>query len=159
MTAPATRRNPIRGLVIAFLGMLAACFALGAVFGYLDAGGGDVTAEISRSQPLLWIAVAAVIAIGSFALGTRWMMSIDELAQRAHYEAWYWGGSIALTLMSFLIFAGPALGNVIDIEAFYAPLRQYFGEATGFSAGVLASMFALSVGYGAWWIFFWLRRR
>lgn len=158
-----TRRTSSRAWVAVFLGILAAVFVLGAIVGYLDAGGSDVSGDLSRIpsriSPMVWLAIAAIISIGSFAIGTRWMQSIDELAQRAHYEAWYWGGSIALTLMSFFIIGAPALAQIVDIQTVYAPFREVLGDATGFASGVFASMVALGVGYSAWWLVFWLRRR
>jgi len=162
MSLTPVRKDPNRGLKSALVGSaagFATLFVLGAIVGYLDGDAKHTARGLADVQPVVWIGIAAIATVVSFAIGTRWMMGIDELAQRAHYEAWYWGGSIGLALMTFLILAAPALARFVDLPALYAPLTRYTGDASGFVAGVLASVLTLSIGYGAWWLLFWLRKR
>ncbi|MDX2233007.1 MAG: hypothetical protein NW200_00785 [Hyphomonadaceae bacterium] len=135
-----------------WLSMLA-LFLLGLGVGLVD------ETAILRWSPWLWIGVIAAVMAFATALCVYWMGQIDELAQRAHYVAWFWGGSFALGALLFVILAGPALVQVVDFAALTAPFEDRYGDAAGFIAGVYASVFALTVGYGLWWIVYWVRKQ
>jgi hypothetical protein len=152
------KHDAYAGLKIFLTGM-AAVFVIGAVVGYIDGSSDGPPRGLGAIEPAVVIGGAALVCILSLIVGVHWMQSIDELAQRAHYEAWYWGGSIALAVMAFVVLSAPALERIVDIEALYAPFVTYSGKAAGFMAGVVASVIALGLGYGAWWIVFWVRRR
>ncbi|MDZ4778002.1 MAG: hypothetical protein SGJ23_14575 [Alphaproteobacteria bacterium] len=151
---PITRRKS--SMVSNALIGIALLFAFGFGVGFTDDGW---VAKFIAGQPWLWLAFVAAFCTLSFAAGAIWMRSIDELAQRAHYEAWYWGGSVGLAAMMFLALASPTLGRFIDFEAVLAPVAFLTGDATGFASGVIASILVMSIGYGAWWLAFWLRKR
>lgn len=107
----------------------------------------------------VWIAGSAVLTVSAMAVTVLWMRDIDELAQRAHYVAWFWGGSSGVCALVFLVLAAPALQQVIDFAAVESWLTPTAGAGAGFVAGILASLGVLTLGYGAWWLVFWLRKR
>jgi hypothetical protein len=154
--APATGRNRSRspgGMVTA--GILFS-FALGGVVGFL---GPEEMASFAEKAPALWIGAVAAAMAASFALGIVWMRSIDELAQRAHYVAWFWGGSLGLVVLMLVLLAAPALERVIDFAALTRLFSPVAGEAAGFTAGIFASLMIMMIGYGGWWLVYWLRKR
>lgn len=144
-----------RPLAVKF-GGLAFLFCLGLGIGFLDDG---LVARIAEDSPLAWIVGSAAVVALATAVSAAWMNGIDELAQRAHYVAWFWGGSIGLAMLLFVLLGGPGLARVIDLRGFFSPLTDTYGDQGGFMAGVMASIVALTLGYSAWWIVFWLRKR
>jgi hypothetical protein len=135
---------------------LAASFALaaGLALGLLQGG----EARLYESAPLVWIAITLALVAGSFVAGAIWFGAIDELAQQAHYVAWYWGGSVGLCVAAFLLLSAPALFPLIDAPAIIGRALGAADASTGFIAGVAVSIGALVLGYAAWWLVFWLRR-
>jgi hypothetical protein len=107
----------------------------------------------------VWLGGGAVLAALAMAGTVYWMRDIDELAQRAHYVAWFWGGSTAICVLLFFVLAAPALQQIVDFPAIESALAPMAGEGAGFIAGVMASLLVLTLGYGAWWLVFWLRKR
>ena len=99
--------------------------------------------------------VAAAIALGC-AIG--WIATLDELAQRAHYVAWYWGGSVGLAAAgAILLYAGFSPASVAE-----SWLLDWWGPSSakaGFLTGALTAMVLPVLGYNIWWLAFWLRRR
>ncbi|MGD9981779.1 MAG: hypothetical protein AB7H66_03805 [Hyphomonadaceae bacterium] len=110
---------------------------------------GEIAALIALPAALLamWFCVAAFIGL-------------DELAQRAHYVAWFWGGSLGLYTL-------PILGLIAVPFGFWdgglAGLSErLWGEATietGFFTGILVALAPPLIGYVVWWSVFWLRNR
>lgn len=139
--------------------LVAAALGVTVIFATGIAAGLGMMPRLISAAPAVWLIGAAIFMIGGFVVGARWMTSVDELAQRAHYEGWYWGGSIGVAAMGFLVLAAPVLSRFVDIETLLDPFRQFAGSATGFVAGVFVSMVALIVGYLGWWGYFWLKKR
>jgi hypothetical protein len=131
-------------------------FALGGVVGFL---GPEHLTRFADSAPALWLGAATVMVAFSLVAGTIWMRSIDELAQRAHYVAWFWGGSLGMAALMLLVLAAPVLAQFVDFAALTRWLSPITGEAAGFTAGVFASLMIMVLGYGLWWLVFWLRKR
>jgi hypothetical protein len=131
------------------------CFVGGGVFGLLQKLG----VSMPTTPAPVWLAGCAALVIVAMGATVHWMRDIDELAQRAHYVAWFWGGSTALCVLIFFVLAAPALQQVIDFDAVEGALAPMAGKGAGFVAGVMASLAVLTLGYGAWWLVFWLRKR
>ena len=128
---------------------------LGGAYGFASSLGFSWTA---LNAPVLLLLSFAMVA-SAMTCTAVWMRDIDELARQAHYVAWFWGGSLALCALIFVVVAAPALPGLIDFAAVERSLAPFAGEGGGFVAGVLASIFTLTVGYGAWWALYWLRKR
>jgi len=150
MTSPRTTRSKtILGVITLLI------FSGGLFYGLFE----DRMLTLIDRLPVLWIVGAAAIVALATAGGAIWMQQIDELAQRAHYVAWYWGGSLALAVLVFLVFAAPGLAKVMDIDALLTPLEATYGRGAGFMGGVLVSLGALTLGYAAWWGLYWFRKQ
>jgi hypothetical protein len=139
---------------VGLVGLIAALFIAGVVAGYLGAQGGA-----DMDGVLVWVmgVFAVLIMIGSLAVGTAWMRSIDEAAQEAHKSAWYWGGS-----------AGMALGGVAIILATLpqaATLRipswvpDRADPAAYAATGAFAMLLLMLIGYTIVWAWWWWKRR
>ncbi len=142
--------------------VLAIWVGVGMIFGAGVAASGLEGSDLLRfaaQAPAVWIAAAALLVLVATGVGTAWMNQIDELAQRAHYVAWYWGGSMALAVLLFIFFAGPALSHVIDFDAILTPLEDVYGRGAGFFAGVSVCLVALTLGYSGWWMLYWMRKQ
>jgi hypothetical protein len=133
---------------------LLVCFIAGGVVGLVTEL--DLVPQIPRS---VWLVGSGLLVVLAMAVGTLWMREIDELAQQAHYVAWFWGGSIGMCVLLFLVFAAPTLHPAIDFAAIESRFAPMGGESAGFVAGIMASLLVMTLGYGAWWLVFWLRRR
>lgn len=149
-TARATQAQNFAGAALLVV------FGAGLVVGLL---GPDSLFDWAKSAPLFWIGACALLTMLSLAVGVAWMHGIDELAQRAHYVAWYWGGSMALAVLVFVYLAAPALAPLVDFEMLARWVSPAGGEAAVFSAGVFFSLTTLVLGYGLWWLVFWLRKQ
>ena len=97
------------------------------------------------SQPL----AAAVVLVFGFALTVYYWRQLDETARAAHLEAFFWGGLGGMTLV---------LIASIGAYAYREEISRQFGSAA-MSIGLYGGMFCIVVGYGAAWVFWWLRRR
>lgn len=107
------------------------------------------------------VAAALVLppTVAMFAFSLAWFAALDELAQRAHYVAWFWGGSIGLLSFPLLIIAALATGGRGDLVDL---VLHHLGGANdtrvAFMNGVLAAILPPIIGYGIWWLVFWLRK-
>jgi hypothetical protein len=105
----------------------------------------------SHGQPwLIWPALA--LALVSVVFACFWMISLDEVAQQAHYVSWYWGGSAGL-LLSMLIFVAAVLRPEV-----FEPLLVRVGVSYSFAGGIVAGVTPPTIGYAIWWIVLWMRR-
>ena len=142
-----TNRKPLSAKAMAFV-VLGGGLLLGAVAGWLDAGG-----EGRGSTGELALRVALVIGlIAGAAYSLSYWRRLDEAAREAHKWAWYWGGSIGLLPAGFLA-ATPTPGVRLAGELGFktGPELLQFG-----AMGVVGCMI---VGYLVAWGFWWLRRR
>lgn len=103
----------------------------------------------------LGLVLFGLIVLAIWGVGT-----LDEMAKQAHYVSWYWGGSVGLLLIGAFFFASNL--SLIPSGAVEAVMTQLFGKAdaeTAFVAGLAACPLVLTIGYGVWWIGYWLRHR
>lgn len=107
------------------------------------------------------MALVGAGAILSLALCTYWFARLDEVAQRAHYVAWFWGGSLGFAAAA-LILLTTLLTGIADMDAMHAFATGLFGGAAfehGVSTGVVMVAAPMFIGYTVWWTVFWLRHR
>lgn len=163
--SPATveRKKTLRTLLIVFLGGIAFAFIAGGIAGYLDgsseaANGTAPIADAVASSPLIfWLLVGGGFIGGLAGMwgAAKWYFSIDEAAQRAHLEAWYWGASWALILPTPFILAS------LFVDAATWDYLENLNLTATQMAGVGAAMLygLLIAGYGVAWLVWWWRRR
>ncbi|MBY0562744.1 MAG: hypothetical protein K2P58_01060 [Hyphomonadaceae bacterium] len=105
----------------------------------------------------LALVLPAMVAV--FAFSFLWFAALDELAQRAHYEAWFWGGSTGLLVAPLLIVSALLTGGQSDLVEL---ALTYFGGGDNareaFLNGVMVAIVPPVIGYGIWWLVFWLRK-
>lgn len=99
--------------------------------------------------------IGGVLAI---MFSVNYFRSIDELAQRAHYEAWYWGGTVGVLALPLAALSGPALFGPGWVERTVAQFWPAPDVTDGFVAGVFATVIPMLLGYCVWWAVFWLRK-
>jgi hypothetical protein len=112
---------------------------------------------VGERATMALIGVGAVLAL---VLCTYWFLRLDELAQRAHYVAWFWGGCLGFVVVAALLLAG-LVGGFISMDTLHAAATGLLGDAEfahGVSAGVLLVGAPMLIGYTVWWTVFWLRR-
>ena len=105
-------------------------------------------------------AVFSIAGLAAIALSFVWFNALDEVAQRAHYEAWYWGGSLGLMSLPALALLSAALGDRREALVESA-LMAVWGDAdltAAVTSGVLVAMLPALLGYTLWWAAFWLRK-
>ncbi len=102
------------------------------------------------------IILIAVLAV-SFPMSLSWWRQIDEAARDAHKTAWFWGGSIGMTvaiLISALnLFFDGAFLNWLGRVYFIKDVQKY-----GFEFGVIIVMACMGVGYMINWAMWWKGR-
>jgi hypothetical protein len=133
---------------------LLVCLIAGAAYGFASEMGIALL-----KTPLTITLVAVAVVIFAMVTSVLWMREIDELARQAHYVAWFWGGSTGLAVLLFLMLAAPALAAYFDFTIIERVMAPFAGEGGAFFAGIMTSIVVLTLCYGAWWIFFWLRKR
>lgn len=109
-------------------------------------------------QPILASSFLAATA-ATLAFSLLWFGALDELAQRAHYEAWFWGGSIGLLLLPLLSVAALLTGSRADwIDYVLMHIGGRDDARLAFLNGVVVAIVPPVIGYGIWWLVFWLRK-
>jgi hypothetical protein len=163
--SPATvqRRKNLRNLLLLFLGGVVFAFVAGGIAGYFDgsseaANGTTPVADLLMGTNLgYWLLVGFgfIACLVSMWGAANWYFSIDEAAQRAHLEAWYWGASWALILPTPFILAS------LFVDAATWDYLENLNLTATQMAGVGAAMLygLLIAGYGVAWLVWWWRRR
>jgi hypothetical protein len=132
---------------------LFATFTLGVVFG--------LTVMLTGPLGPLALPIAMVCAIGGFVCSLGYFANMDELSQRAHYIAWFWGATTGLGVLALGLFYTMSAG--INWGDLVAPLAErYWGGADvrgGFAAGVSIVVLLQFAGAMLWWAGYWLRKR
>ena len=137
----------------AFFGLLAVILIM-AIFGYMAAHfelylGSGLT-------PWMVVAVLLLAMMPTLWWGVVYWKSIDEMAKRAHLDAFFWGGgNIAWAL--FLPFIVPMLTlpnfKIMAIEANSTSYTHAFG------VGASAAIGATLLGYAVFWLIWWAKKR
>ena len=109
----------------------------------------------SGLYPALLFSFLVIALVGGLLWYVKFWRVIDEAAQRAHLDAFYWGGSIAwMVIVPFVILPlkinGFTLPFVADLE---------MNQSQIFSLGVFTTIVVTTLGYGVAWTIWWLRRR
>ncbi len=130
-----------------------ATFALGVVFGL-----SVVLTNVLGGSAL---PIALICALGGFICTLGYFANMDELSQRAHYVAWFWGATVGLGVLGlglfYTMFAGVSVSDIITPLA-----ERYWGGADvrgGFAAGVSIALSLQLAGAILWWAGYWLRKR
>lgn len=97
--------------------------------------------------------LAAVIICIPF--GLSWWKKVDEAVREAHKSAWFWGGSIGMTIMIGLVTANLFL----DRSILAGLIKHFHFEGFEFELGMLMTVFLMSYGYIAAWMLWWSKRR
>ncbi|WP_292106375.1 hypothetical protein [Brevundimonas sp.] len=100
-----------------------------------------------------FVGAALLIGFALLLLGTWWWwVRADEAAREAHKWAWYWGGSIGMTL--------GLIGLVmLSLYAPDAPLPAGASYADALLTGAFGLLFLMLLGYGVAWAAWWISRR
>lgn len=107
------------------------------------------------------LGLAMLALIAAAALSTAWFHALDEVAQRAHYEAWFWGGNAGVLLLPLAVVVGAftGWGGGEQINRWVASLGIGADAHAGFMAGIFAVLIPMMLGYSLWWVWFWVRNR
>lgn len=124
-------------------------FALGLVAtGVIALGAGVAAGFLSQVEGPLATAVTAVSIAGAMLTGVGagvwWWSRLDEAAREAHKWAWWWGGSLGLSVAAAVLLTLMARGGPTDADL---------------ADGMMITLFCQIAGYTAAWVFWWLRRR
>lgn len=101
----------------------------------------------------LVLGVVAVLSLLQF-------NALDEVAQQAHYVAWYWGGLIGLSGMALLTIAIGVTPETFSL--IQNAMMQWVGKAdaqTNFLLGMVVTPTLMMLAFFGWWAVYWLRRR
>jgi hypothetical protein len=114
-------------------------------------------------EPLIGETGATVLILIAGALGvaacTAWFLGLDEMAQRAHYVAWFWGSSLGLVIAAAIMAIGALTGATDNLHEIVRRLFGHDDVGDGMMAGMLIIVVPMMLGYALWWAAFWLRRR
>lgn len=143
-------------LIIALLGFVSLFLIarnLDVISGFMDSS--DEGQRRSGLYPALLFSFLVIVLAGGLLWCVKFWRVIDEAAQRAHLDAFYWGGSIAwMVIVPFVILPlkinGFTLPFVADLE---------MNQSQIFSLGVFTTIVVTTLGYGVAWTIWWLRRR
>jgi hypothetical protein len=125
----------------------------GGVMGYLDARAGRNIGESAA----IWIVAIGMAA--SAPLGIWWSIkywkSIDEMAKRAHLDAFFWGGSISW------YFVGPFAALPLAVPEMKLTWIEGFDLSSthAFALGIGTAIGATLIGYTVFWLFWWAKKR
>lgn len=122
-----------------------------AIIGTLNLLHGDLSMRQVLGGFLL---IMLLVLIGSTPMSILWWKQIDEAAREAHKTAWFWGGSIGMTVSLFV-----ASLNLYFDNAFLDYLGRIYRVKDihnfGFELGLLNVMTFMGLGYmihwGIWW--------
>lgn len=137
------RRALYRNLMFAILGLLTVLALASRMF--------DVNVHWIASTLL---PVALVVAVLQF-------QSLDEVAKQAQYVAWYWGSILVLSAIALAIIVGIAFPTFSSswIAEVMLPIWGHSDLSGAFMAGLMTGPALMVIGFTAWWVVYWLRRR
>lgn len=95
--------------------------------------------------------------LASFPLGLSWWRQIDEAAREAHKIAWFWGGSIGMTI-AILIAAINLYFDGVIIKAIGQNYHVQNLNNYGFEIGIITVIFFMGWGYMINWLFWWKQK-
>jgi hypothetical protein len=106
-----------------------------------------------REYDLALAVVLVVLFIALFVANIVYWRAIDEMARRAHLEAWFWGGFVSMSVfaLSVAILALTSPHVAIFVDAFETREAFLFGGLAMFAAGL--------TGYSAYWLWYWGKTR
>lgn len=115
------------------------------------------TTSIKQALGAYLLITLGVILV-SIPLSLSWWKQIDEAARDAHKTAWFWGGSIGMSLAILITALNMFFDGAILIklgEAYHISDIQKFG----FEFGLLNVMTFMGFGYAIHWGLWWRQRR
>lgn len=96
----------------------------------------------------------SLVLIVSIPLGLSWWKQIDEAAREAHKTAWFWGGSIGMTISCFVaalnLFFDGAIMSIIASALNISDIHKF-----GFELGMFNVMSFMGLGYMVHWAIWW----
>lgn len=156
MSSSKLRVEHIRTIVV--VGMMILGLAGGVVLGMMGAAADEGVRFDSSPMTLALVSgIAAIFAVGCFLGGAWWMKALDEAAQEAHKWAWYWGGSVGLTMgmAGILVLMTPMAAEV----QFATIISGRTDPAAYLVTGAFAVTVPMMIGYMAAWALWWWRHR
>jgi hypothetical protein len=104
-------------------------------------------------------ALALLAGVLAIAACVAWFVGLDEMAQRAHYVAWFWGSSLGLGVAAVALGIAALFGAVDVLHGLVRTSFAHDDVGDGMMAGMLVIIVPMLAGYALWWTAFWLRRR
>jgi hypothetical protein len=134
-------------------------FAMGYYDGSVEQQTGEtpVARFVTQTAAGFWLAAGLATVVGAASLWSciKWYRQIDEAAQRAHLEAWFWGASLASFVpMPFITAWIVSPGMTVGWFESWAVTNTQAA-----AAGALGLYFVLLAGYGVAWANWWWKRR
>jgi hypothetical protein len=157
---PETRQKKLNSKRALWLILLFGCAVIlilgglfGAIVGYYDAANGTNSSKVIGP----WAIIFSGIAIGALTLwwSLKYWHTIDEMAQRAHLDSWFWGGvgaSFPVLALGAFALAMPEF-KVELIERFAASSTHAFG------LGAIVMYSSMLLGYTIFWLIWWAKKR
>ena len=109
-----------------------------------------------KSIPWVLVAFTMLMVCPSLWWSVIYWKSIDEMAKRAHLDAFFWGGGVIAWAL-FLPFIVPMLTlpnfKIMAIEAYSTSYTHAFG------VGASAAIGATLLGYAVFWLIWWAKKR
>lgn len=148
-----TRRSLWFTAVICLIAICIVGGAVGGATGFLDARSEkDLGASLSA-----WFIVIGAMVAGLLSLiwSVNYWRTIDEMAKRAHLDSFFWGGTIAWSIVFPLGVVAVAFPNweIALIENAATTSTHAFG------IGVCAAIAVTLLGYLIFWLFWWAKKR
>ena len=129
--------------------------AFGFIAGYVDAHSPGMVSN-SRWLPVAFFAFITVAMIVSLWLTVLWMRAIDEAAREAHKSAWFWGGTVGMSvgLTLVLMTMWPAAAD-LNLPRFH----DRDDPAAYMAMGAVLMLLIMVAGYTIAWAVWWWQRR
>jgi hypothetical protein len=150
--ARARKRKERKSVWLMFLFGTMICALGGGLVGAYMGYTGEQTAGMG---PYVLGAVMLVSAVGSLVWSWQYWKSIDDMACRAHLDSLYWGGVIAST--PWLVLAGVIF--VYDDFQIGLVSELVSSPTQAFGLGIATLYSSILLGYGVFWLIWWVRKR
>jgi hypothetical protein len=142
--------------LIALFGIMAIFFLSGIVagaIGYMDGYAGRKMGEVPG--PWIFMAFTMLAMVVTLWWSITYWKAIDEMAKRAHLDAFYWGATI-----SWMLFLPIISICWVFPEFKFAMIETLSMSATqNFALGVASTVSVTCIGYGVVWLVWWAIKR